>query len=172
MSFWSLSPCSPECWCGEWQWPLQRSWSHQTYWYPHCWLGQRQTRSPRHHITSHHQFVRPSLGESYQQDGAAALAEEAHKLHSNGPRYQELGWSCIPLAVETYSNWGKEAHDTISRRHPTWPVASPPTKSTSYQFWSITGKSCKRPGWFWPGWFQTNPRWVQNFPMSILGAII
>ncbi|KAL5491624.1 hypothetical protein EMCRGX_G016946 [Ephydatia muelleri] len=28
---------------------------------------------------------------------------------------QELGWSCIPLAVETYGNWGKEAQDTISR---------------------------------------------------------
>ena len=35
-------------------------------------------------------------------------------LHFNGPKYQELGWSCIPLAVETYGNWGK---DTISYIH-------------------------------------------------------
>eukprot|EP00731_Ephydatia_muelleri_P011531 Em0006g425a len=55
------------------------------------------------------------LGESCQQAGAAVLAAEARKLHSNGPKCQELGWSCIPLAVETYGNWGKEAHDTISR---------------------------------------------------------
>ena len=51
------------------------------------------------------------LGESCHQAGAA----EASKLHSNGPKCQELGWSCIPLAVETYGNWGKEAQDTISR---------------------------------------------------------
>ena len=55
------------------------------------------------------------LGESCQQAGAAVLAAETHKLHSNGPKCQELGWSCIPLAVETYGNWGKEAQDTISR---------------------------------------------------------
>ena len=55
------------------------------------------------------------LGESCHQAGAAALAAETRKLHSNGPKCQELGWSCIPLAVETYDNWGKQAHDTFSR---------------------------------------------------------
>ena len=49
------------------------------------------------------------LGESCYQAGGAAL------LHSNGPKCQELGWSCIPLAVETYGNWGKQAHNTFSR---------------------------------------------------------
>ena len=55
------------------------------------------------------------LGESCHQAGAVALAAETRKLHSNGPKCQELGWSCIPLAVETYGNWGKQAHDTFSR---------------------------------------------------------
>ena len=56
------------------------------------------------------------LGESCHQAGVATLAAEAcTTLHSNGPKCQELGWSCIPLAVETYGNWGKEAHVTISR---------------------------------------------------------
>ena len=50
------------------------------------------------------------LEQSSHQAGAAALAAEARKLHSN-----ELGWSCILLAVETYGNWGKEAHGTFSR---------------------------------------------------------
>ncbi|KAL5493989.1 hypothetical protein EMCRGX_G015253 [Ephydatia muelleri] len=36
------------------------------------------------------------LSESCHQAGAAALAAEACKLHSNGPKCQELGWSCIP----------------------------------------------------------------------------
>eukprot|EP00731_Ephydatia_muelleri_P000108 Em0001g108a len=39
------------------------------------------------------------LGESCHQAGAAVLAAEARKLHSNGPKCQELGWSCIPLTV-------------------------------------------------------------------------
>ena len=55
------------------------------------------------------------LSESCHQAGAATLAAEARKLHSNGPKCQELGWSCILLAVETYGDWGKEAHDTFSR---------------------------------------------------------
>eukprot|EP00731_Ephydatia_muelleri_P022813 Em0015g396a len=55
------------------------------------------------------------LGESCHQTGAAVLAADTRKLHSNGPKCQELGWSCIPLAVETYGNWGKETQDTISR---------------------------------------------------------
>ena len=46
-----------------------------------------------------------------------AGAAEIHKHLSNGPKCQELGvgWSCIPLAVETFSNWGKETHLTFSR---------------------------------------------------------
>ena len=55
------------------------------------------------------------LSESCHQAGAAALAAEARKLHSNGPKCQELGWSYIPLPVEAYGNWSKEAHDTFSR---------------------------------------------------------
>eukprot|EP00731_Ephydatia_muelleri_P017175 Em0010g273a len=49
------------------------------------------------------------LSESCHQASAAALAAEVRKLHSNGPKCQELGWSCILLAVETYGNWDKLA---------------------------------------------------------------
>ena len=52
------------------------------------------------------------LGESCHQAGVAALAAEVCKLCSIGPKFQELGWSCIP--VETYGKWGKEANDTFS----------------------------------------------------------
>ena len=64
-------------------------------------------------ITSPH--CNAILSESCHQASAAALAAEARKLHSNGPKCQELGWSYIPLPVEAYGNWGKEAHDTFSR---------------------------------------------------------
>ena len=55
------------------------------------------------------------LSKSCHQAGAAVLAAEARKLDSNGLKCQEFGWSCIPLAAETYGNCGKEAHDTFSR---------------------------------------------------------
>lgn len=42
------------------------------------------------------------------------LTEEA-EARKHDPKCSELGWVCIPLAVETYGNWGREAHSTFSR---------------------------------------------------------
>ena len=47
--------------------------------------------------------------------GAAAAAREQRKHIANGPKCQELGWVCVPLAVETYGNWGRETHITFPR---------------------------------------------------------
>ncbi|KAL5464104.1 hypothetical protein EMCRGX_G033070 [Ephydatia muelleri] len=49
---------------------------------------------------------------------AASEAAETRKPLSNGPKCQEVGWSCIPLAVETFGNWGEEeeAPETITTR--------------------------------------------------------
>ena len=55
------------------------------------------------------------LMDSSRMSGAASAAAEARKILTNGPKCQELGWTCIPLAVETFCNWGKEAHLTFSR---------------------------------------------------------
>eukprot|EP00731_Ephydatia_muelleri_P005528 Em0002g1704a len=66
---------------------------------------------------------------AHQSAGAVALAAEALKLHSNGPKCQELGWSCIPLAVETYGNWWKEAHGTFSRLASYLAIHQPSPKS-------------------------------------------
>eukprot|EP00731_Ephydatia_muelleri_P017211 Em0010g309a len=46
---------------------------------------------------------------------AAAYAAELRKHVANDTRCQELGWTCIPLAVETYGNWGMEAQSVFSR---------------------------------------------------------
>ncbi|KAL5505319.1 hypothetical protein EMCRGX_G006733 [Ephydatia muelleri] len=43
-----------------------------------------------------------------------AYAAECRKHAANDTRCQELGWLCIPLAVETYGNWGKEAQSVFS----------------------------------------------------------
>ena len=39
--------------------------------------------------------------------GFAALSAETRKHKANDPKCSELGWVCVPLAVETYGNWGK-----------------------------------------------------------------
>ena len=56
-----------------------------------------------------------SLNNASASVGAAAYALECRKHAANDTRCQELGWLCIPLAVETYGNWGKEAQSVFSR---------------------------------------------------------
>ena len=55
------------------------------------------------------------LPEASMSVGAAALEAEVQKHRANDPKCSELGWVCVPLAVETYGNWGKEAQVTFSR---------------------------------------------------------
>ena len=40
---------------------------------------------------------------------------EERKHRANDMKCAELGWSCVPLAVETYGAWGDEAQCTYSR---------------------------------------------------------
>ena len=56
-----------------------------------------------------------SLKESSRIVGVAALSAETRKHAANDPKCRELGWVCIPMAVETYSNSGKEAQHMFSR---------------------------------------------------------
>ena len=44
----------------------------------------------------------------------AGAAGEQRKYIANDPKCQELGCMCVPLAVETYGNWGREAHTTFT----------------------------------------------------------
>ena len=55
------------------------------------------------------------LNEAGMTAGAAAAASEQCKHIANDPKCQELGWVCVPLAVETYGNWGREAYTTFTR---------------------------------------------------------
>ena len=56
------------------------------------------------------------LPETSMSVGAAALEAEVRKHRANDPKRSELGWVCVPLAVETNGNWGKEAQATFSHR--------------------------------------------------------
>eukprot|EP00731_Ephydatia_muelleri_P006835 Em0003g1083a len=56
-----------------------------------------------------------TLNEVSIHERAAALAAETRKHAANDARCQALGWSCIPLAVETFGNWGREAQCVFSR---------------------------------------------------------
>ena len=55
------------------------------------------------------------LDESCSTAGVAAVTAESRKHVANDPKCFELGWTCVPLAVETYGNWGVEAQETFSR---------------------------------------------------------
>ena len=49
------------------------------------------------------------------EEGMTADAASKQRKHiANDPKCQELGWVCVPLAVETYGNWGREAHTTFT----------------------------------------------------------
>ena len=54
------------------------------------------------------------LAEASRRVGAAAEAAENRKHTANDPKCAELGWRCVPLAVETYCNWGEEARETFA----------------------------------------------------------
>ena len=56
-----------------------------------------------------------SLDQACTTSGSTAQSAEARKHRANDSKCSELGWVCVPLAVETYGNWGKEAKDTFSR---------------------------------------------------------
>ena len=55
------------------------------------------------------------LNEAGMTAAAAVAASEQRKHIVNDPKCQELGWVCVPLTVETYGNWGREAHTTFTR---------------------------------------------------------
>ena len=55
-----------------------------------------------------------TLMEAGVTSGSAALAAEVRKHNANDAKCSELGWSCIPIAVETYGCWGAEAMQTLS----------------------------------------------------------
>ena len=46
--------------------------------------------------------------------GVAARAAEKRKHEENDAKCTELGWTCVPLAVETYGAWGVEACNAFS----------------------------------------------------------
>ena len=48
------------------------------------------------------------------RSGSAAGKAEVRKHNANDAKCTELGWVCIPLAVETYGCWGVEAQGSIS----------------------------------------------------------
>ena len=46
--------------------------------------------------------------------GVAAKAAESREHKQSDTKCSELGWQCIPLAVETYGAWGEEACNAFS----------------------------------------------------------
>ena len=56
-----------------------------------------------------------TLNEVGATGGSAARKAKARNHNANDRKCRELGWVCIPLAVETYGCWGEEAQSSVSR---------------------------------------------------------
>ena len=78
-------------------------------------LGRWKARCIQNFIITSPLIPKP-LGQSSIRSGFAAELTETCKHQSNNAKCSELGWSCFPLAVETYGNWGKEAVNTFVHR--------------------------------------------------------
>ena len=78
-------------------------------WSSHIRIFRSTKPSAQHHPTP------VSLKESSRIAGVAPLSAETRKHAANDPKSRELGWICIPMAVEMYGNWGKEAQKMFSR---------------------------------------------------------
>ena len=56
-----------------------------------------------------------TLLEASVTTGVDALTTELRKHSSNDTKCKELDWVCVPLVVESYGAWGKEALESISQ---------------------------------------------------------
>ena len=61
--------------------------------------------------------------------GVAAQTTELRKHSSNDTKCKELDWVCVPLVVESYGVWGKEALESISKLASRLATCSSKTKS-------------------------------------------
>ena len=97
-------------------------------------------------------------------EGAAAEEAEARKHGVNDPKCSELGWVCIPLAVKTYGNWGREAQTTFSH------LASHLAITTSSHKGKVLIELYSRlnsGSWLGPYWPDVHPPWPAGHPLSI-----
>ena len=55
------------------------------------------------------------LSEAGLTAGSAAVAAELRKHSANDAKCSELGWTCVPLVMESYGAWGRKAVQAFSR---------------------------------------------------------
>ena len=81
--------------------------------------------------------LNPSLlSEAGLTAGSAAVAAELRKHSAYDAKCSELGWTCIPLVVESYGAWGREAVQAFSRLAHTLPQGpTPPSPRWSPTFY-------------------------------------
>ena len=79
----------------------------------HSGLGQRSPAAIDITVTS--PLTPAMLRDASTSAGSAAYAAECRKHEANDTKCHELGWTCIPLAVETFGHWGKEAQAVFPR---------------------------------------------------------
>ena len=71
--------------------------------------GWEKAKTAAFDLTVTYHLTPVTLGDACKSGSIAAYTAECRKHSSNDSKCQELGWVCIPLAVEMYGNWDKEA---------------------------------------------------------------
>eukprot|EP00731_Ephydatia_muelleri_P014392 Em0008g112a len=85
------------------------------------------------------------LNEVGMAAGAVAQAAETQKRMANDQMCTELGWSCVPLAVESYDAWGKEAQEFFALLASQLAVHTSSSKSkTTFDLYSLLNLTLNR----------------------------
>ena len=62
-----------------------------------------------------HHFALPSYLKLVITLELQANGAELKTFNANSTKCTELGWTCTPMAVETFGHWGREAQSVLSR---------------------------------------------------------
>ena len=111
---WFTAPFSElVCTSRSWLWMGTRQFQDMTSRHPCYQLG--LWSSAAFDITVASPLNSINMLEAGMYQGVSAKAAEHRKHTENDPKCVELGWRCIPLAVESYGAWGPEALRAFSQ---------------------------------------------------------
>ena len=108
-----LSSCSPVYTNWGWSRPFKSTQKFLSGWCASWCVGKGKTSS----LWCYSYLSTPvTLLDACNSAGVVAYTAVCQKHSSSDPKYQELGWVCVPLEVESYGNWGKETQNSFSRQ--------------------------------------------------------
>ena len=122
------SPAGELIWVSRWTWviisPITATPVQLTFWFQTGSWASQQLLTCLSHL---HLILQ--LFWNNRSTHVAALTTELRKHSSDDTKCKELYWVCVPLVVESYGAWGKEALESISQLASRLATCSSKTKS-------------------------------------------